>query len=143
MDLRKLKTILELFEKSNLQEIEFSEGEERIRLQKPVMPAPPPRTQEKHLPTEGEGPKEENPPEEIAGTSVKSPMVGTFYRSPSPDKSPFVQIGQRVTKDETLCIIEAMKLMNEIPSPVSGVVKEIRAINGEPVAYGSVLFVIE
>ena len=70
-------------------------------------------------------------------------MVGTFYRSPSPDKPPFVQIGQRVTKDETLCIIEAMKLMNEIPSPVSGVVKEIRAINGEPVAYGSVLFVIE
>lgn len=144
MDLRKLKTILELFEGSNLEEIEFCEGEAKIRLKKPtasVAAASPPAGVGVPVVDSEEAPAAAV--ENDTRTIVKSPMVGTFYRSASPEKPPFVRVGQRVEAGNTLCIIEAMKLMNEIPSPVSGVVKEILVENEEPVAYGAGLFIVE
>lgn len=160
MDLRKLKTILELFENSNVAELEICEGEDRVRLSRNAPPAaaaavaaaPPSR-----LPAdEGRAPSSPSGAaagggesaagdalESENGTVVNSPMVGTFYRSASPDRPPFVAEGRRVEKGETLCIIEAMKLMNELPSPVSGVVRRVIPGNGEPVGFGDPLFVIE
>ncbi|MCH9704860.1 MAG: acetyl-CoA carboxylase biotin carboxyl carrier protein [Proteobacteria bacterium] len=153
MDIRKLKTILDLFENSSLTEIEFCEGEERIRLSK----AQPAGTQPAALPLPNNPFPTAAPTaapiaapiavtiteEEFAGdVVVKSPMVGTFYRSSSPDKNPFVDVGTPVKKGDTLCIVEAMKLMNEIPSPVSGVVRQVVAENGEAVGFGALLFVI-
>ena len=144
MDLRKLKTVLELFENSNLTELEFSDGEEKLRLSRarsgavitesPEVPLPSTPPLAPPLPAEVA---------EISGTLVKSPMVGTFYQAAGPDKPSFVEVGQTVREGDTLCIVEAMKLMNEIPSPVSGVVKQILAENGAPVGYGDDLFVIE
>ena len=151
MDLRKLKTILELFENSRVSELEISEGEDRVRLSRGVVaetspastgprPAPPPAA----LPDSAGGAVAGGEAAEAEqGTVVKSPMVGTFYRAASPDRPPFVSEGKRVEKGETLCIIEAMKLMNELPSPVSGVVRRVIAGNGEPVGFGDSLFVIE
>ena len=159
MDIRKLKTILELFENSSLSEIEFCEGEERIRLSKQLaagsapaaaaMPAAPPPAASAPAalpaatpapaPAVGAGADAAGE----SGTVVKSPMVGTFYRSSAPDKPAFVSVGQQVKEGETLCIVEAMKLMNDIPSPVAGTVKAILAENGEPVGFGAELFVIE
>lgn len=155
MDIRKLKTILDLFENSSLAEIEFCEGEERIRLSKqstaaaPVAAAPPPApaaavtSAAPPPPAAAHADSVAETPPESSGTVVKSPMVGTFYRSSAPDKPPFVSVGQRVAEGDTLCIVEAMKLMNDIPSPVAGVVKQILAENGEPVGFGANLFVIE
>ena len=159
MDLRKLKTILELFENSNVAELEISEGEDRVRLSRAsatgaapqaavvsassLPPASagasvaPPATDARDAAEAGENPELEG------GTAVNSPMVGTFYRAASPDRPPFVSEGKRVEKGDTLCIIEAMKLMNELPSPVSGVVRRVLAGNGEPVGFGDPLFVIE
>lgn len=152
MDLRKLKTLLELFENSGLTEMEFSEGEERVRLSKAAGVAPPaaapsvaPAVAAASAAETPAAAAAENGAEEKAagdGTPVTSPMVGTFYRSASPEKPPFVRIGQRVAAGDTLCIIEAMKLMNEIPAPKDGVVREILAENGAPVSYGEALFVI-
>lgn len=158
MDLRKLKTILELFENSNVAELEISEGEDRVRLSRasaagaaPVVsvaasPAPTPVDSGSIAPSapdarDAAGTGEH--PDLEGGTAVNSPMVGTFYRSASPDRPPFVSEGKRVEKGDTLCIIEAMKLMNELPSPVSGVVRRVLAGNGEPVGFGDPLFVIE
>ena len=154
MDIRKLKTILDLFENSNLSEIEFCEGEERIRLTKagaapPPMAAPaapPPAAAAAPPPAGAPAAPAPNAAEEAAeesGNVINSPMVGTFYRASSPDKDPFVSVGDTVQQGDTLCIVEAMKLMNEIPSPVSGVVKKIIPDNGEPVGYGAPLFIIE
>lgn len=159
MDLRKLKTILELFENSNVAELEISEGEDRVRLSRapaaqapaqtpPV--APPVADHPRAHPPAAESPPSaapsaadaaDAPPE--SGATVNSPMVGTFYRAASPDRPPFVSEGKRVEKGETLCIIEAMKLMNELPSPVAGVVRRVLVGNGEPVGFGDPLFVIE
>ena len=153
MDLRKLKTILELFENSRVSELEISEGEDRVRLSRGVAEISP-----ESAPPRAVLPSASSPPsaggfvaddgggeaaEAEQGTVVKSPMVGTFYRAASPDRPPFVSEGKRVEKGETLCIIEAMKLMNELPSPVSGVVRRVIAGNGEPVGFGDSLFVIE
>ena len=165
MDLRKLKTILELFENSNVAELEICEGEDRVRLSRNAPPgavaAAPSRPSgaEFHpdpspsgIPagagsgdrTVGSGESAgAGAAEAESGTTVNSPMVGTFYRSASPDRPPFVSEGKRVEKGETLCIIEAMKLMNELPSPVSGVVRRVVPGNGEPVGFGDPLFVIE
>ena len=158
MDLRKLKTILELFENSNVAELEICEGEDRVRLSRNAPPAavaaaPPPRlpADEGRAPPSPSGVLAAGGGESAAGdalesesgTVVNSPMVGTFYRSASPDRPPFVVEGRRVEKGETLCIIEAMKLMNELPSPVSGVVRRVIPGNGEPVGFGDPLFVIE
>ena len=151
MDLRKLKTLIDLVESSGIAELEISEGEERVRItrtpppapqqsyampQQMVMAAPPPAAATNVAATE---PAKPAVPE---GHVVKSPMVGSFYRSPSPGAKPFVEVGQNVTAGETLCIIEAMKLLNEIEADQSGVIKAILAESGQAVEYGQPLFII-
>ncbi len=145
MDLRKLKKLIDLVQESGIVELEITEGEERVRIVKggavqreplyavPAHAAAPAAA----LPE----PAAEAAPE-AAGHVVKSPMVGTFYRSATPGGTPFVQVGDSVEKGQTICIIEAMKLMNEIEADQAGVVKAILAENGQPVEYGEPLIVI-
>lgn len=153
MDLRKLKTLIELFEASSIVEIEITEGEDRVRLVKnsvkvapvtvetvvPQVVAPAPAV----APTPVAPATPVSETKQVSGHQVTSPMVGTFYRAPSPGADPFVAVGSQVKKGDTLCIIEAMKLLNEIEAEVSGVVKEILVENGQPVEFGQTLFVIE
>jgi acetyl-CoA carboxylase biotin carboxyl carrier protein len=153
MDLRKLKTLIDLVAESGIAEIEVTEGEDKVRIVKhaPTMvaaPAPAPvqtvvtsAAALPPVPAAAAAPAEPAP-EPVKGTLVKSPMVGTFYRSPSPGAKPFVEVGQAVKAGDTLCIIEAMKLLNEIETEVAGEVKEILVENGQPVEYGQPLFVI-
>ena len=143
MDLRKLKKLIDLVQESGITELEVTEGEEKVRIAKNYGPV-------------GQMPMQQYAPVMQAvgsvpvvssvdlpeGHAVKSPMVGTFYRSPSPGADAFVQVGQTVKEGETLCIIEAMKLLNEIESDASGVVKAILLDNGEPVEFGEPLFII-
>ena len=149
MDLRKLKKLIDLVQESGIAELEVTEGEERVRIVRSgrgapeagpavVASAPPPAAPAAAAPA----PTAEAPaaPE---GHAVKSPMVGTFYRASAPDAKPFVEVGDTVKAGQTICIIEAMKLMNEIESDQDGVVKAILAENGQPVEYGEPLFVIE
>jgi acetyl-CoA carboxylase biotin carboxyl carrier protein len=154
MDLRKLKTLIDLVAESGIAEIEVTEGEDKVRIVKhppTVVAAAAPAL----VPTVVAGsaaplpapaaaaPAAAEPaPEPPAGNIVKSPMVGTFYRSPSPGAKAFVELGQAVKPGDTLCIIEAMKLLNEIEAEVAGEVKEILLENGQPVEYGQPLFVI-
>jgi len=151
MDLRKLKTLIELVETSGIAELEIQEGEERVRITRatpagaqPVVshPAHSAATAPAALPV-APGATPETPPAEPEGHQVKSPMVGTFYRSATPGAAPFVEIGDTVAEGATLCIIEAMKLMNEIESDKAGVIKAIRTENGQPVEFGQPLFLIE
>ena len=149
MDIRKIKKLLEIIEESDIAEIEIKEGEEFIRINRystaapatvayapaPVQAAP---VQATVVPT-ANAPAEEK----ITGHIVKSPMVGTFYRSASPTAKPFAEIGQSVMLGDTLCIIEAMKILNQIEADKSGTVTKILVGNGEPVEYGQPLFVIE
>jgi acetyl-CoA carboxylase biotin carboxyl carrier protein len=151
MDLRKLKTLIELVESSGIGELEVQEGEERVRITRaPVAgaaPAPtstfyaagPPPAAPALAPPSIEPPAPVIEPE---GHFVKSPMVGTFYRAASPGAKPFVEVGDTVQVGDTLCIIEAMKLMNEIEADKAGVVKQVLAENGQPVEYGQPLVVI-
>ncbi len=148
MDLRKLKTLIDLVQNSGISELEISEGEEKIRIAKHLgaapsttlvsMPAAAPATAVAPAAT----PVSEPAPAQAQGHAVKAPMVGTFYRSSSPGASPFVEIGQAVKQGDTLCVIEAMKLMNEIEADVSGVIKAIQVENGQAVEYGQPMFVI-
>jgi acetyl-CoA carboxylase biotin carboxyl carrier protein len=162
MDLRKLKTLIDLVAESGISEIEVTEGEDKVRIVKnpppaaapvwvtapgPAAPVAAPAAAVAGAPA----PASANPPATAApaaapeppkGHLVKSPMVGTFYRSSSPGAKPYVELGQGVKEGETLCIIEAMKLLNEIESEVSGTVQEILVENGQPVEYGQPLFVI-
>jgi acetyl-CoA carboxylase biotin carboxyl carrier protein len=152
MDLRKLKTLIELVENSGIAELEISEGEERVRITRSLPPAPVAggQTGQPAAPTtspassEGMGAPTPLPvlPAEPEGHVVKSPMVGTFYRSASPGAKPFVEIGDQVAVGDPLCIIEAMKLMNEIEADQAGAVKAILIENGQPVEYGQPLVVI-
>ena len=150
MDLRKLKSILELFNAADIAEMKISSGDENVHLIRSAptpTPAPAPAATTA-APTPAPAPAASatatpTPAPEENGAAVPAPMVGTFYRSPSPERPPFVQAGQRVEKGQTICIIEAMKLMNEIPSPVNGVVRSIVAENGQPVSYGETLMIIE
>jgi acetyl-CoA carboxylase biotin carboxyl carrier protein len=147
MDLRKLKKLIDLVEESGISELELTEGEEKVRISRALMPsqmpmmqyaaAPAPASHATPVPTAAEPVVAE-----IVGHIVKSPMVGTFYRSSSPDAKPFVDVGSKVAVGETLCIIEAMKLLNEIECDMAGVIKEILVENGQPVEYGEPLFVI-
>jgi acetyl-CoA carboxylase biotin carboxyl carrier protein len=142
MDLRKLKTLIELVESSGIAELEISEGEERVRITRslPAGGQPSPAGGLQPAPaTVGTVPAAAPEPE---GHVVKSPMVGTFYRSASPGAKPFVEIGDPVQVGDPLCIIEAMKLMNEIEADRAGVVKAILIENGQPVEYGQALVVI-
>jgi acetyl-CoA carboxylase biotin carboxyl carrier protein len=152
MDLRKLKTLIELVEGSGIAELEISEGEERVRITRslpPVAAAPaaahPATTATSMMLASGErgqAPGAPTPAAEPEGHVVKSPMVGTFYRSASPGAKPFVEVGDEVKAGDALCIIEAMKLMNEIEADRAGVVKAILVENGQPVEYGQPLVVI-
>lgn len=149
MDLRKIKTLIDLVQQSGIAELEITEGEERVRISRHGVPgtyAPAPVSSSSFvLPPElaGAVPSAAPGPTEPTGHTLKSPMVGTFYRCPSPGTPSFVEVGQTVTKGQTLCIIEAMKLLNEIESDASGVIKAILVENGQPVEYGQPLFIIE
>ncbi|MBK6600336.1 MAG: acetyl-CoA carboxylase biotin carboxyl carrier protein [Betaproteobacteria bacterium] len=150
MDLRKLKTLIELVENSGIAELEIEEGEERVRITRavaaaahPVMvPAPAPAPLQMAVAAPAAAPAAPLPvavPPEPEGHLVKSPMVGTFYRAASPGAKAFVEVGDTVQVGDPLCIIEAMKLMNEIESDQAGVVKEILVENGQPVEFGQPL----
>jgi len=150
MDIRKVKKLIELLEESGIAEIEIHEGEESVRISRyaanvpvaapaPVMAAAAPGAATPPSPAVTEVAAPEIP----AGHTVDSPMVGTFYRAPSPGASPFVEIGQRVNEGDTLCIIEAMKMLNQIDADKAGVVKAVLVENAEPVEYGQALFVID
>ena len=149
MDLRKLKKLIDLVQESGIAELEITEGEEKVKIVKggaysaapaPVMMAP---TAE-HRPALAApaAPAAEAEPAAPEGHVVKAPMVGTFYRSPSPDAKAFVEVGQAVKEGDTICIIEAMKLMNEIEADASGTVKAILVENGQPLEYGQPLFIL-
>ncbi|SFE80745.1 acetyl-CoA carboxylase biotin carboxyl carrier protein [Nitrosomonas sp. Nm166] len=165
MDLRKLKKLIELVEESSIAELEITEGEEKVRISKagpgaqnyafmqppmqPVMAPIQPQVLASAAGTDkaDESKTSESPVSNANATPeghiVKSPMVGTFYRAASPGANPFVEIGQSVKEGDTLCIIEAMKLLNEIEADKSGVIKAILQENGQPVEYGEPLFVIQ
>ncbi len=155
MDLRKLKTLIDLVAESDIAELEVTEGESKVRIVK----SGGPQNQMVMLPAQGAAqyaPQFHAAPAahgaapapaaaaapELSGHVVKSPMVGTFYRSSSPGGAPFVDIGSSVKEGDTLCIIEAMKLLNEIDADISGTIKEILVENGQPVEFGQPLFVI-
>ena len=150
MDLRKLKKLIDLVQESGISELEVTEGEEKVKIVKHG--APSPAQQIVHLPTASASaaptpasaaasatPSAATLPE---GHVVQSPMVGTFYRAPSPEAKNFVELGQNVAVGDPLCIIEAMKLMNEIDSDAGGVVKAILVENGQPVEFGQPLFIL-
>lgn len=146
MDLRKIKTLIELVESSGIAELEISEGEERVRISRSVaqpqqMYAPPPPASAS-APPPAATPAVPVSPAIPEGHIVKSPMVGSFYRCPSPGAKSFVEVGQTVKEGETLCIIEAMKLLNEIEADKSGIIKAILVENGQAVEYGQPLFII-
>jgi acetyl-CoA carboxylase biotin carboxyl carrier protein len=152
MDLRKLKTLIELVESSGVAELEIQEGEERVRITRAFAPgtqvvaaapsvASVPAAAAVSA-TSGAAPAAPPEPQETEGHLVKSPMVGTFYRAASPGAKPFVEVGDSVQMGDTLCIIEAMKLMNEIEADKAGVVKQVLAENGQPVEFGQPLVVI-
>ena len=148
MDLRKLKKLIDLVEESGISELELTEGEEKVRISRALMPSSAPVMQYMQAPQAvshaAPVPTAAAPVvAEVEGQSVKSPMVGTFYRSSSSDSKPFVDVGTKVAVGDTLCIIEAMKLLNEIESDVAGVVTKILLENGQPVEYGEPLFIIE
>ena len=155
MDIRKIKKLIELVEESGISELEISEGEESVRISRAApaqaypmmqqayaMPAP---QQQPALATAvaPAAPAEAAAPAAISGHIVRSPMVGTFYRTPSPDAKAFVEVGQRVNVGDTLCIVEAMKMMNQIEADKSGVVKAILIESGQPVEFDEPLVVIE
>lgn len=158
MDLRKLKKLIDLVEESGIAEIEVTEGEEKVRITRttanaqPIYAAMPPQAPfampaaapAVAAPTAAAAaPAVAAPAGPDLSKAVKSPMVGTFYRAAGPNTPPFVEVGQTVSAGDTLCIIEAMKLMNEIEADRSGVVKDILVDNGQPVEYGEPLFIIE
>jgi acetyl-CoA carboxylase biotin carboxyl carrier protein len=149
MDIRKVKKLIDLLDESGIHEIEIHEGEESVRITRsasgtaPVAPPPAPAAAPvapaAATPVSAEEPA---PPPEIEGHRVTSPMVGTFYRAPSPGSNSFVEIGQAVEVGETLCIIEAMKMLNPIEADQAGVIRDILVENGNPVEYGQPLFII-
>lgn len=151
MDLRKLKTLIDLVSESGVAELEITEGEDRVRIvnrngaapvqvQQPVTVAQP-------MPVPVPAPEVAPAPAPTApqqtGTPLTSPMVGTFYRAPSPGADPFVKVGDTVKKGQVVCIIEAMKLLNEVEADMDGTVKEVCVENGQPVEFGQSLFIIE
>ena len=158
MDLRKLKTLIDLVAESDISELEITEGDGKVKIVKSkpqaettiyspmAMPAMYPGAmaapQAQAAAPAAPVAEAEAAPEQEEGYVVKAPMVGTFYRAPSPNSPAFVDVGKRVNEGDTLCIIEAMKLLNEIEADVSGVIKKILVENGEPVEFGQPLFII-
>ncbi len=158
MDIRKIKKLIELIEDSGVSEIEIKEGEESVRISRgpiggdPVaaysmppayMPPPPPPAPPAAAPPAVADSAEPAAEAAVSGHTITSPMVGTFYRASSPTAKPFVEVGDSVSEGDTLCIIEAMKMLNQIESDTAGVVKAILVENGQPVEFGEPLFVIE
>jgi acetyl-CoA carboxylase biotin carboxyl carrier protein len=151
MDIRKIKKLIELVEESGISELEITEGEESVRIHRggsasaaPIQyAAPMPVAAAAPVAATAATPVEAAPTDEPSGNIVRSPMVGTFYRSSSPDAKSFVEVGQKVSVGDTLCIVEAMKMMNQIEAEVAGVVKQIMVENQEPVEFDQPLFVIE
>ena len=146
MDIRKIKTLIEMLEASNLNEIEVSQGEESVRISKSSGEIKV--LQDSNIGINNETQSinkiDNNQIEnEIKGNQVTSPIVGTFYRKPSPDKEPFVKVGDIVNKGDVLCIIEAMKMMNEVKADFGGTIVEIIPEDAEPVEFGQTLFIIE
>jgi acetyl-CoA carboxylase biotin carboxyl carrier protein len=152
MDIRKVKKLIELLDESGIAEIEITEGEESVRISRyapgaavaaaPIAMAAPAPVALAAAPAAAAAPAEAAEPEED-GFEVAAPMVGTFYAASSPGAAPYVQVGDRVNEGDTLCIIEAMKMMNQIEADVSGMVKSIRLQNGEPVEFGQTMIVID
>ena len=140
MDLRKLKTLIDLVSESGVAELEITEGEDRVRIVNRNGAAPV----QVHQPVTPEAAPAPAPaaPQQT-GTPLTSPMVGTFYRAPSPGADPFVKVGDTVKKGQVVCIIEAMKLLNEVEADMDGTVKEVCVENGQPVEFGQSLFIIE
>ncbi len=148
MDIRKVKKLIELLEESDLAEIEITEGDDSVRISRhsahpaPVAAPPPFQAAPAVAPSGGAAPAEAAPAPP-AGTTVTAPMVGTFYPAPAPGAKPFVQVGSEVQVGDVLCIIEAMKMMNQIESEHAGRIVSILAENGDPVEFGQPLFIIE
>ncbi len=153
MDIRKVKKLIELLDESGIAEIEITEGEESVRISRygahaapaaPVAPAAPAPVMAA-APAAAPAPASPIAVAEVEedGHIVTAPMVGTFYSATSPGSPPFVQVGDRVNPGDTLCIVEAMKMMNQIEAEVSGTIKSIRVQNGDPVEYAQILFVID
>ncbi|CAM3857266.1 Biotin carboxyl carrier protein of acetyl-CoA carboxylase [Vibrio aerogenes CECT 7868] len=154
MDIRKIKKLIELVEESGIAELEISEGEESVRISRNSAPAQPIPVQYAAAPAPmaapaavAAAPVQDAPAADakpvVSGHQVLSPMVGTFYRSPSPDASPFIEVGQSVSVGDTLCIVEAMKMMNQIEADKSGTVKAILLEDGQPVEFDQPLVIIE
>ena len=152
MDIRKVKKLIEMLEESNLEEIEIQEGEESVRLvkNKPnnLLSSQPVYTESiqtiEDRPTERSKEESEEPAEdEDSGDLINSPMVGTFYASASPGSKPFVSVGDHVNEGDVVCIVEAMKMMNEIKSDFSGTIKKVHLDNADPVEFGQALFTVE
>jgi acetyl-CoA carboxylase biotin carboxyl carrier protein len=150
MDIRKVKKLIELLEESGIAEIEISEGEDSVRISRfgsnvaaPVALAMPPAAAPAAAAAAAPASALAMAEAEEDGHVVPAPMVGTFYNAPSPGSAPFVQVGDRVSIGDALCIIEAMKMMNQIEAEVAGTIKSIRVQNGDPVEYGQILFVID
>ena len=157
MDLRKIKKLIELLDESGIAELEVTEGEESVRISRygsapPVVPASGPAAPYPiGVPAASDGapasaaataaPVEERPP--ASGFEIEAPMVGTMYRAPSPGAPPFVEVGSRISAGDVVCIIEAMKILNQIESEVSGVVREIPVENGQAVEFGQTLMIVE
>jgi len=153
MDIRKIKKLIELVEESGISELEISEGEESVRISRAAPVQAYPMMQQYAAPLQQQpqlaaavapvAAETTTAPAAISGHLVRSPMVGTFYRTPSPDAKAFVEVGQTVKAGDTLCIVEAMKMMNQIEADKSGVVKAILVENGQPVEYDEPLVIIE
>ena len=153
MDIRKVKKLIELLDESGVAEIEIKEGEESVRISRQSQvvqamapayaPPPAPPITAAPVSAPAEAAPAEAAAETIEGHAIKSPMVGTFYRAPSPGASPFVEVGQTVNAGDTLCIIEAMKLLNQIEADKAGKIKAILVENGQPVEYDQPLFIID
>ena len=157
MDIRKVKKLIELLEESGIAEIEITEGEEAVRISRYAASAPiaHPVHAVHHAPAAAPAPAQQAAPASAAaaesapaapaetpGHKVAAPMVGTFYRSPTPEAEPFVKVGDTIQIGDTLCIIEAMKMMNQIEADVSGKVLSVEVENGDPIEFGQTLFVI-
>ncbi|MCY4043451.1 MAG: acetyl-CoA carboxylase biotin carboxyl carrier protein [Cellvibrionales bacterium] len=152
MDIRKVKKLIELLEESNIDELEIKEGEESVRISRNSgtvipqavnyqVPAVAPATAPAAAPATAEAPAAPAEPQ-LSGHVVQSPMVGTFYQSPSPDSAPFVKVGQQVNAGDTLCIVEAMKMMNQIKAEKSGTIGEILVSDGEPLEFDQPIMTI-
>ena len=145
MDIRKIKTLIEMLEESNLNEIEVSQGDESVRISKGKDPVDYIENNQINTSISSQEKVSINEDEtrKFVGNQVKAPLVGTFYRKPSPDSDPFVKVGDVVKKGQVLCIIEAMKMMNEIKSEFDGEVSSIEIEDGQPVEFGQTIIVIQ